>query len=125
MDYKWSHNPPIYQGNVIPDWYRTHTVQEFNLQGSWIIGTCHKIRLKILQTFLLRHWEEGVCSSAEVKHFPELCFFGLKGLFSVLISGNALEKVLKKWAFSLCNLMQNLLKGINREILRDNSEFIL
>ena len=43
----------------------------------------------------------------------------------MLISGNALEKVPKKWGLSLCNLMQNLLKVISREILRDNSEFIL
>ena len=41
LDHRWPHNPPTYQRTVTPNWYRTHTVPEFGLLGSWVTGACH------------------------------------------------------------------------------------
>ena len=46
LDHRWAHNPPTYQRTVTPNWYRTHTVPEFGLLGSWVTGACHYTRPK-------------------------------------------------------------------------------
>ena len=53
LDYRWSHNPPTYWRTVSPNWYRTHTVQKFSLQSSWITGACHYTRCMSLDTSFL------------------------------------------------------------------------
>ena len=44
LDYMSSHNALPYRKTVTLNWYWTHAVTKFGLQGSWITGTCHYIR---------------------------------------------------------------------------------